>query len=149
MPFVLKAYASSVMLCIFLVRDLPFQSLTGDLHSWSEAESTPQVARGLDVAISTFCSGLPPIRNAGELGEIAPPSGAVVPVNPRLVLIHILPHVASLILHQHGADTNARHRCGVATQGMNTVIMELTEPDWAELFVGIGVSKGSTTLITC
>lgn len=60
-------------------------------------------------------------------------------LNTRMVLLHILSHVASLILFQHGADPNARHKCGVATQGMTNVIAELTEPDWAELVLEIGV----------
>ncbi|KAG8884810.1 hypothetical protein FRB98_002169 [Tulasnella sp. 332] len=104
----------------------------------SQMEPAPQLTHSLDVAVQTFLSRLPGLHNTGEMGEISPPHGLVTPVNPRLVFIRTLPHVASLILFQHGGDTTARHRCGVATQSMTAIIAGLAEPDWPDLYVGIG-----------
>ncbi|KAG9010926.1 hypothetical protein FRB94_009406 [Tulasnella sp. JGI-2019a] len=104
----------------------------------SQMEITAQVTHSLDVAVQAFLSRLGGLHNTGEMGEIPPPNGTVTPVNARMVFIRTLPHVASLLLFQHGGDPTARHRCGVAIQSMTGIIAELMEPDWPELYVGIG-----------
>lgn len=103
----------------------------------SHTSATPQDATLLDNAICTFINILPGLRNGGESGEIAPTPG-LSPVNHNLVLIRTLPFLAHLILFQHGADPIARQRVGVATQGIVTTISELSDGDYAELFLGLG-----------
>lgn len=103
----------------------------------SHTSATPQDATLLDNAICTFINILPGLRNGGESGEIAPTPG-LSPVNHNLVLIRTLPFLAHLILFQHGADPIARQRVGVATQGIVSTISELSDGDYAELFLGLG-----------
>lgn len=93
----------------------------------------------LDNAICTYINILPGLRNGGESGEI-PPTPGLSPVNHKLVLIRTLPFLAHLILFQHGADSTARQRVGVATQGIVSTISELSDGDYSELFLGLGVS---------
>ncbi|KAG8915023.1 hypothetical protein FRC01_003813, partial [Tulasnella sp. 417] len=98
---------------------------------------SPQEILITDGAIQTFMSRLPHLRNSGDCGEI--PANAGLPViNYRIVTIHTLAHVASLILHQHGADVSARRRCTRAAQGIAAVIGQLTDADYSELFIGLG-----------
>lgn len=105
----------------------------------TEVSAAPQTVLSLDVVIQAFFNRLPGLRNTGEMGEI-PGTPGRAHLNPRLIFIHTLAHTASLILFQHGADANARHRCGVATQSMTTLISELTEHDWQEILLENGVS---------
>ncbi|KAG8939742.1 hypothetical protein FRC04_005991 [Tulasnella sp. 424] len=90
-----------------------------------------------DSAIQTFTSRLPHLMNSGDCGEI-PATPGLSPINYRIVTIHTLAHVASLILHQHGADVSARRRCSTAAQGIAAVIGQLSEMDYQELFIGLG-----------
>ncbi|KAG9049083.1 hypothetical protein FS837_011211 [Tulasnella sp. UAMH 9824] len=103
----------------------------------SHTAATPQEMALLDNAICTFINVLPGLRNGGESGEIAPTPG-LSPVNHKLVLIRTLPFLAHLILFQHGADSIARQRVGVATQGIVAIISELSDGDYSELFLGLG-----------
>ncbi|KIO32542.1 hypothetical protein M407DRAFT_4494 [Tulasnella calospora MUT 4182] len=103
----------------------------------SHTPATPQEMALLDNAICTFIKVLPGLRNGGELGEI-PPTPGLSPVNHKLVLIRTLPFLAHLILFQHGADSTARQRVGMATQGIVAIISELSDGDYSEVFLGLG-----------
>ncbi|KAG8907403.1 hypothetical protein FRB99_004428 [Tulasnella sp. 403] len=97
----------------------------------------PQDVHLLHTAIQYYQARLPGIRNAGEMGEI-PATLGVSPVNQRLVLIRTLPLVATLVLFQHGGDSEARRQCGIASQGIVAIIAELADDDYSGLFVGLG-----------
>ncbi|KAG8902283.1 hypothetical protein FRC01_009625 [Tulasnella sp. 417] len=103
----------------------------------SSERPAPQQILMTDSAIQTFTSRLPYLKNSGACGEI-PATPGLSPTNYRIVTIHTLAHVASLILHQHGADVSARRRCTTAAQGVAAVIGNLTDADYPELFIGLG-----------
>lgn len=103
---------------------------------------TPQEILVTDSAIQTFTSRLPHLKNSGDCGEI-PATPGLSPINYRIVTIHTLAHVASLVLHQHGADVSARRRCTTAAQGITAVIGQLSDADYQELFIGLGVRDPS------
>ncbi|KAG9019290.1 hypothetical protein FRB90_004297 [Tulasnella sp. 427] len=105
-------------------------------HLLSE-HPTAQEILVTDSAIQTFTSRLPHLMNSGDCGEI-PATPGLSPVNYRIVTIHTLAHVASLVLHQHGADSSARRRCSTAAQGIATIIGQLSDVDYSELFIGLG-----------
>ncbi|KAG8891285.1 hypothetical protein FRC01_014786, partial [Tulasnella sp. 417] len=106
-------------------------------HLRSIERLTPQEILVTDAAIQTFTSCLPHLKNSGDCGEIPSTSGLSL-INYRIVTIHTLAHVASLILHQHGADVSARRRCTTAAQGIAAVIGRLDDTDYSELVIGLG-----------
>ncbi|KAG8907551.1 hypothetical protein FRB99_003709 [Tulasnella sp. 403] len=107
------------------------------LHLINLPMANPHDVTMLDNAIQDLTSRLPGLRNGGERGEIATTPGQS-PVNHRIAMIQTLAHVASLTLHQHGVDAIARHRCTVSTQQIISIIQEMEETDYPELFIGLG-----------
>lgn len=99
---------------------------------------TPQEIFVTDSAIKAFTSRLPHLMNSGDCGEI-PATPGLSPINYKIVTIHTLAHVASLILHQHGTGESARRRCSNAAQGIAAIIGKLNDGDcYSELFIDLG-----------
>ncbi|KAG8933535.1 hypothetical protein FRC03_011185 [Tulasnella sp. 419] len=115
------------------------QGLTLTSHALALSGTTSvEHIQHLDRAIQHFCAKLPGIRNGGEMGQY-PGQPLYTPLNPRLVYINTLPHLASLFLHQYGGDETSRNKTLLATQAMTNIVNELgPQEDYEALFIGIG-----------